>query len=63
MPTVGTEFFDRLSDAFANDDIDGFLQVVHEDCVWEIMPTGEVFANAVRVDEYLMAGVDQPVQK
>lgn len=48
MP-VDTDFFRRFSDAFLGDDIDGIMELIDDECVWEIMATGEVFTGATQV--------------
>ncbi len=41
---------------FLNDDIDGFMELVHDECVWEIMATG-VFTRAAEVRELAQRSV------
>jgi hypothetical protein len=44
-------FFRRFSQVFLSDDIGGFMKLIDDECVWEIMATGEVFAGAAKVRE------------
>ena len=46
-----TRFFGRFSQVFLSDDIEGFMELIDDECVWEIMATGEVFAGAAKVRE------------
>jgi hypothetical protein len=51
MTVAGVEFFRRFSEVFLSDDIDGFMELVDDECVWEIMATGEVFAGLAKIRE------------
>lgn len=51
MPASGPDFFQRFSDTFLSDDIDGFMTLIDPDCTWEIMATGETFSGAGKVRE------------
>jgi len=53
----GADFFRRFTDTFLNDDIDGFTEPIDDECVWEIMATGEVFAGAAEVRELAQRSV------
>jgi ketosteroid isomerase-like protein len=49
MPVDGAQFFRRFGEVFLSDDIDGFMELIDDECVWEIMATSEVFAGAAEV--------------
>jgi ketosteroid isomerase-like protein len=51
MTVAPADLFGRFSETFLSDDIDGFMQLIDDDCVWEIMATGEVFTGAAKVRE------------
>ena len=51
MPAGGSDFFQRFSDTFLTDDIDGFMTLIDPNCSWEIMATGETFNGADKVRE------------
>jgi len=51
MTVDGTDWFGRFSEVFLTDDIDGFMELIDDECVWEIMATGEVFVGAAKVRE------------
>lgn len=51
MTVTGADLFGRFSATFLSDDIDGFMELVDDECVWEIMATGEVFAGAAKIRE------------
>jgi len=51
MTVAGADLFGRFSEVFLSDDIDGFMELVDDECVWEIMATGEVFVGAANVRE------------
>jgi len=48
---VDARFFHHFSETFLSDDIEGFMELIDDECVWEIMATGEVFAGAAKVRE------------
>jgi hypothetical protein len=48
---VDARFFHHFSETFLSDDLEGFMELIDDECVWEIMATGEVFAGAAKVRE------------
>ena len=46
---IPQSFLQAFSDTFLSDDIDGFMQLIDQDCEWVIMATGETFRGAGEV--------------
>ena len=48
MPVTGPDFFQRFSDAFLSDDIDGFMTLIDPDCTGRSWPPVKPSAEPAR---------------